>query len=150
MVVLWRCGGAADGAVHHGGLEPIHAKLRADVDDTGAREPLQDADEAPEDVSLPHAIAEDGAANVHVLLIAVEAYVKSLALAHKSSHNAVDRLIHLNDSRRIHTYHSSCFMLARSALFFKKNLKDLSYSQDLYLLGALLARDFQLDMIVWN
>jgi hypothetical protein len=44
-----------------------------DIEDARVRESFQDAHEPSQDVSLPHPVAEDGAAHVHVLVFVVDA-----------------------------------------------------------------------------
>ena len=82
--------------VHLGGLEAVHAQLRPDIEDARVGESVQDAHEPSQDVPLPHSVAEQGAAHVHVLVLAVDAHLKPFALRAKADGDTMDRLIHLH------------------------------------------------------
>ncbi len=87
-------------AIHHGGLETIHAELRAHIDDSSFGEPLQDSDEASEDVPFPDSVTHYGAAHMNVLMLVVDTHVEPMAFGQKTGFNAVDMLLYL-ESRDI-------------------------------------------------
>ena len=87
--------------VHLGGLEAVHPQLRPDVEDARVGEPIQDAHESSQDVPLPHPVAEQGAAHVHVLALVVDAHLKLFALEAQTDGDTVDRFINLQQRRCI-------------------------------------------------